>query len=31
VSTSLDGTVTLWDVESLTVRETLCGHSRTVQ
>ena len=31
VSTSLDGAVALWDVDSLTVRETLRGHSRAVQ
>ena len=31
VSTSLDGTVTLWDVESATPRETLRGHSDAVQ
>ena len=31
VSTSLDGTVALWDVESATLRETLRGHSRAAQ
>ncbi len=31
VSTSLDGTVTLWDVESETPRETLRGHSDSVR
>ena len=31
VSTSLDGTVTLWDVESATPLETLRGHSNSVQ
>ncbi len=31
VSTSLDGTVALWDARSATLRETLRGHSRTVQ
>ncbi|MGH2630719.1 MAG: hypothetical protein ACRDHI_09200, partial [Actinomycetota bacterium] len=31
VSTSLDGTVTLWDVGSATPRETLRGHSNIVQ
>ena len=31
VSTSLDGTVTLWDVGSATLRETLRGHSNSVQ
>ena len=31
MSTSLDGTVTLWDVESATPRETLRGHSNSVQ
>ena len=31
VSTNLDGTVTLWDVGSARPRETLRGHSNTVQ
>jgi WD40 repeat protein len=31
VSTSLDGTVTLWDAESATRREALRGHSGAVQ
>ena len=31
VSTNLDGTVTLWDAESATPRETLRGHSNSVQ
>ena len=31
VSTSLDGNVTLWDVESATPLETLRGHSNSVQ
>ncbi len=31
VSTGLDGTVTLWDVASATVVETLRGHSSSVQ
>ena len=31
VSTSLDGTVALWDARSLTLREILRGHSRAVQ
>jgi WD40 repeat protein len=31
VSTSLDGTVALWDVKSATRRETLRGHSGAVQ
>ena len=31
VSTNLDGTVTLWDVESATPLETLRGHSNFVQ
>jgi WD40 repeat protein len=31
VSTSLDGTVALWDAESATRRETLRGHSGAVQ
>ncbi len=31
VSTSLDGTVALWDVGSGTLREMLRGHSRSVQ
>jgi WD40 repeat protein/tRNA A-37 threonylcarbamoyl transferase component Bud32 len=31
VSTNLDGTVTLWDVESATPRDTLRGHSNSVQ
>jgi WD40 repeat protein/class 3 adenylate cyclase len=31
VSTSFDGTVTLWDVESATPRDTLRGHSNSVQ
>jgi WD40 repeat protein len=31
VSTHLDGTVTLWDVESATLMETLRGHSNSVQ
>ena len=31
MSTNLDGTVTLWDVESATPRETLRGHSNSVQ
>ncbi len=31
VSTSLDGTVALWDVESATLIETLDGHSGSVQ
>jgi WD40 repeat protein/tRNA A-37 threonylcarbamoyl transferase component Bud32 len=31
VSTSLDGTVALWDVESATLGETLRGHSAAVQ
>ncbi len=31
VSTSLDGTVALWDAESATLRETLRGHSDAVQ
>jgi WD40 repeat protein len=31
VSTSLDGTVALWDVDSATRRETLRGHSAAVQ
>ena len=31
VSTNLDGTVTLWDVESATPLETLRGHSNSVQ
>jgi len=31
VSTTLDGTVTLWDVESATPRQTLRGHSNSVQ
>jgi WD40 repeat protein len=31
VSTGLDGTVTIWDVGSLTPRETLRGHSASVQ
>ena len=30
-ATNLDGTVTLWDAESATVRETLRGHSGSVQ
>ncbi len=30
-ATNLDGTVTLWDAESGTVRETLRGHSGSVQ
>ncbi len=30
VSTSFDGTVSLWDVESATLRETLRGHSGAV-
>ena len=31
VSTNLDKTVTLWDVESATPLETLHGHSNSVQ
>ena len=31
VSTNLDGTVTLWDVETATPRETLRGHWNSVQ
>jgi WD40 repeat protein len=31
VSTSHDGTVTLWDADALTPTETLRGHSRVVQ
>ena len=31
VSTNLEGTVTLWDVESATPRDTLRGHSNSVQ
>jgi WD40 repeat protein/DNA-binding SARP family transcriptional activator len=31
VSTNVDGTVTLWDVESATPRETLRGHSNDVE
>ena len=31
VSTSFDGTVTLWDARSATARETLSGHSASVQ
>jgi WD40 repeat protein/tRNA A-37 threonylcarbamoyl transferase component Bud32 len=31
VSSNLDGTVTLWDVESATPAQTLRGHSRSVQ
>ena len=31
VSTNLDRTVTRWDVESATPRETLRGHSNSVQ
>ena len=31
MSTNFDGTVTRWDVASATVRETLSGHSASVQ